>query len=233
MVNVWIVEALKHVSSKLLEFFHRKVESLHEFVILYLLDVRTDNRIVKSITNDVDAREISHRRENSVRTIEESNLTLVVWSLRLSDENVETSLVSREFLTQFLASHVFSLLDYPKVEDFSLNDEIVLVTDLVLDFHDVLAWETWYDTVNESSANVVVFLKPLRESLCLLTEVRSPELDVLADAVLEVVTIEEDELTRHDDETLSRITVECVETVPEELSELARIRSGRSVGELA
>ena len=214
MVNVRIVEALEHVSSKLLELFHREVESLHEFVVLYLLDVRSNNRIVESIAHDIDAREISHRRENSVRAIEESYLTLMVWSLRLSDENVETSLISREFLTQFFASHVFCLLDYPEVEDFSLYDEIVLITDLILDFYDILTWEARYDAVNESSAYIVVLLKPLRESLCLFAKVRSPKFDILADAVLEVMSIEEDELTRHDDKALSRITVECVETVP-------------------
>ena len=55
MVNVWVVETLQYVSSKLLELVHRQVKSLHELVILYLLDILADNLVVESIANDVDA----------------------------------------------------------------------------------------------------------------------------------------------------------------------------------
>ena len=129
---------------------------------------------MESIANDVYSREVSNWREHCVRTVQESNFTLVVRSLRLCDEHVETSLVSREFLSEFLASHVLCLLYHPEVEDLSLNNEVVLVANLVLYLYDVLTWESWYDTVNECCAYVVVFLEPLRESLSLLTEVWSP-----------------------------------------------------------
>ena len=55
MVNVWVVEALKYVGCKFLELVHREVESLHKLVILYLLDIRTDNLVMKGIANDVYA----------------------------------------------------------------------------------------------------------------------------------------------------------------------------------
>ena len=168
-----------------------------------------------------------------MRTVEQRNLTLVVWSLRLSNENVQTSLVSRELSAKLLACHVLSLLDNPEVEYLSLNDEVVLVTDLLLDLSNVLAWESWYDAVNECSTNVVVLLEPLLESFVVLTEVFLPQLDVLTDAVLKMVTVKEYKLTRHDDKTLRRITVEGLITTVEQLHELARVRRCRSVRQLA
>ena len=60
MVNVWVVEALQYVSSKLLQLVHRQVEGLHQLVILYLLDILANNLIVQCIAYDVDAREVSN-----------------------------------------------------------------------------------------------------------------------------------------------------------------------------
>ena len=101
MVNVWVVEALEHVSCKLLQFFHWEVESLHELVILYFLDIWTYYWVMESIAYDVDARKVCYRREYCVRTVKESYLSLVVWSLRFSDENMESCLLCREFCTAF------------------------------------------------------------------------------------------------------------------------------------
>ena len=96
MVIVWVVEALQYVGSKLLQLIHRQIKCLHQLIILYFLDVLAHNFVMKSIAHDVDAREVCNRRKNGVRTIEQGNLSLMVWSLGLSDKNVQTSLVSGE-----------------------------------------------------------------------------------------------------------------------------------------
>ena len=158
-----------------------------------------------------------------MRTVEQCYLTLVVWSLRLSNKYVETCLICREFLAQLLACHVLCLFDNPEVEDFSLNNEVVAIANLLLNLSNLIAWEARNDTVNESSAYIVVLLEPLRESSSLLAEVFFPKLDVLTDAILEVMAVEEDKLTRHDDESLGRIAIESVETIPEKLCELTWI----------
>ena len=167
-----------------------------------------------------------------MRTVEQGNLSLMIRCLRLSDEHVQTSLVSRELSTELFTGHVLSLLDNPKVEYLSLNNEVVLVANLLLNLSNLLAWETWNDTVNEGSANVVVLLKPLLEAFVVLAEVVLPQLDILADAVLQVVTVEEDELTRHDDKSLLWVAAKCLVTTEEELNELAWVRRCRSIGEL-
>ena len=119
------------------------------------------------------------------------------------------------------------------MENLSLYDEVVVVAHFLLDLGDVLARETRNDTVNEGGADVVVFLKPVFESLVVSAEIIFPELDVLADAVFEVVSIEEDELARHENKTLGRIAVESLVAAEEQLHEFARIGRSRSVGELA
>jgi hypothetical protein len=78
------------------------------------------------------------------------------------------------------------------VEDLSLHNEVVVVAHFLLDLSDIFAREAWYDTVNEGSADIVVFLEPLFEALIVSSEVVFPELDVLSDAVFEVVSVEED-----------------------------------------
>ena len=116
---------------ELLEFIHREVQSLHQLLELYLVDVLAQYRVLASIANDVHTAEVCNRAQYCVRAIQESNLTLVVWLLVVCDENVKTSLVSRELLLHLLYSHVLSLLDYPEVEALSLYYEVVLVANLL------------------------------------------------------------------------------------------------------
>ena len=207
MVYVWVVETLQYVGSKLLKLFHRQVQSLHKLVELYLVDVLADNLVVASIANDVDTAEECNWRQYCVRTIEQCNLALVVWFLALCDENVQTSLFCREFCAKLLACHVLSLFDNPEVEDFCLYNEVVLVRNLLLNLSNLLAWESRNDTVYQCSANIAIVCKPALESFVVSTEILFPKFDILIDALLEVVTVQEDKLARHDDKTLLRITI--------------------------
>jgi hypothetical protein len=78
MVNVWVVEAFKNIGCKLLKLVHWEVESLHKLIILHLLDIRTNDLVMKGVANNIDTREVGNRRENCVRTVEQRDLTLVV-----------------------------------------------------------------------------------------------------------------------------------------------------------
>ena len=57
MVNIRVVEAFKHIGAELLQFFHRKVECLHEFVELNFVDIFANDGMVASVTHDVHAAE--------------------------------------------------------------------------------------------------------------------------------------------------------------------------------
>ena len=179
--------------------------------------------MMAGIANNVYAAEISDRREDGVRTIEEGNLSLMIGSLALSDEYMETSLLCGELLTKGSASHVGRTLDNPEVEDLGLDHQVVGIAGTLLQLGDVLAWEAGNDAVNEGSANVAVLVEPLLESCIVLAEVILPEFDVLLDAILEVMSVEEDQLARHDDEALLWVALEGLEATEEELCEFAWI----------
>ena len=119
------------------------------------------------------------------------------------------------------------------MEDLSLHNEIVVISHFLLDLGDILAREARHDTVHEGSANVVVFLEPLLEALIVCSEIVFPELDILADAVFEVVSVQENQLARHEYKSLRRIAVEGLIAAEQQLNQLARIGRSRSVGELA
>ena len=72
----------------------------------------------------------------------------MVRSFRRHEQNVQTSLVGREFLGHFLRC-----FDNPEVEDFALYNEVVLILELVLNCSNVLAGESGYNTVNEGCIN--------------------------------------------------------------------------------
>lgn len=73
----------------------------------------------------------------------------------------------------------------------------------------------------------------LTEALVISTHIALPELDILIDALLEVVTVQEDQLTWHQDHTLGWVALEELVAVEQELNQLAWIRSCRSICKLA
>ena len=56
-----------------------------------------------------------------------------------------------------------------------------------------------------------------------------PESDILLYALLQLLSIKEDQLTRQNDQALGRITLEMFISMIQKLSQLARIRRGRLV----
>ena len=158
-----------------------------------------------------------------MRAVQQRYLALVVRFLRGHEEHVQASLVSRELLGYFLRS-----LDDPQVEVLSLYDEVVAIADLLLNLLDFVAGEAGHDAVYQRSIDAAAFLEPLLEALAEL-----PQFDVLLDAVLQYVTVQEYELAGEDNQALGGITVEGLVAAIEQLHELARIAAGRSIFELA
>ena len=135
---------------------------------------------------------------------------------------MESGLVGGEFLGYLLWS-----LDYPEVEGFSLYDEVVAIRNLLLNLSDFLAWEARNDTVYEGSVNATSLLEPFLE---VVTQV--PELDILIDAVLQYVSVQEDQLTWEDNQTLGLVALESLIAAIEQLNQLAGIRRSRRILQL-
>ena len=83
-----------------------------------------------------------------------------------------------------------------------------------------------HDAVDERAGDDAVIVHP---GLELRLEI--PELDVLVDAVLEVLAVMVDELDRQHDEALVMSTVERLESAIEELGQLGRIGFRRRIGQ--
>ena len=116
------------------------------------------------------------------------------------------------------------------VEGLGLHHHLVGIARPLLDGIDVLAREARDDAVHERRADVACLLEPLAERLAVGAKVVLPQLDVLADAVHQVMSVLEDELAGHDDETLLHVAPEGAEAVVEQLRELGGIRRGRRIG---
>ena len=233
VIYVRVVETLQHTLAVGFQFLLRQVERLQQFVEHHFVDVLTQHLMVACIANDVDAAEVGDRTEHGVRTVQQRHFALVIRFLALGDEDVQSGFVSRELGFQFFDRHVLRFLDHPEVEDLGLHHEVVVVTHFLLDSRDVFAREARYDTVHEGSAYIVVFLKPLFETGIVCTEIIFPELDILADTILEVVSVEEDQLTRHEDKTFGRVAVEGLVATEQQLHQFAGISRSRCVCEFA
>ena len=148
-----------------------------------------------------------------MRTIEQCNLSLMIWSLARNEENVQTSLVSWEFRCNRLRS-----LDHPEMEDFTLYHEIVLISDTLMNLLYGILRITRHNTVNEGTIYSAGLLEPCLEFLAEL-----PELDVLVDALLEFLAVKEDKLAWENDESLAHVAVEMLVSVIQKLCEFAWI----------
>ena len=148
-----------------------------------------------------------------MRTVEKGYLSFMIWSLAWDKEYIETGLVCRELLCDFLRS-----LDNPKMEDLTLDNEVILISDTLMNLVDRILRIARYYTVYESTVYSASLLKPVLEVLAKL-----PEFDILIYALLQFLTIEEDEFARKDDESLAHITLEMLISVVQKLCELARI----------
>ena len=168
-----------------------------------------------------------------MRAVEEGNLTLVIGGLVLCDDDVEPCTVGRELFTQGTDGKVGRFFYYPKVESLSLYHQVVHIAGTFLQLVDVLSGEAWHNAVHQRSAYIVVAREPVLEPLIVPSKVIFPKLYVLHDACLQVMSIEENQLARHDDESLFGISVEGLETPVEQLRELARIAGGWGVAQFA
>ena len=233
MIHIRVVEAFQNITGKVAQFIHGQVQCFHQFLELHLMDILAYHLVVAGISYDVYAREESDRGEHGMRTVQQGNLTLMIRLLALGDEHVQTRFLSRELLTQRLDTHVLRLLNYPEMEGLGLYHQVVFVSYFLLNISYFLTWEAWYDTVNQGGANVVILGEPLLERLIVFAQILFPQFNILVDTFLQVVSIEEDQLAGHDNQTFSRVSIEGLETTVEQLHQLTRIAAGGFVCELA
>ena len=114
------------------------------------------------------------------------------------------------------------------MEYLGLVKHVVLIADPLAKLGGGVPGISRNNPVNEGAINAAGVLEPVGEAFP-----KVPEVDVLADALLEVLAVLEYQLAREDDESLGHVSLEILVPVVQELGELAGIREGWLVVQLA
>ena len=223
MLHERVAEALHHVVAELLQLFLREVERREEFLEHDLLHERAHFGILAAFLHGIQAAQVAHRRKHGVRTVQKGHLPLMVRSLGRDEEHVEAGLVGRE-----LGGDLLRGLDDPEMEDLGLVQQMVVIAGTLAQLRGGITRITRDDAVHEGAVHTARVLEPVPETF---PEV--PQVDVLADALLQVLAVLEDQLAREDDEALVHRSIEVLVAVIEELGELARIGGSRRIVQLA
>ena len=191
MVNERIVEAFQYIMSELFQFSLRQIQGFHQFVKHHLVDELADNRMLASIADDVHSRQICNRRQYGMRTVQQRNFSFMIRSFRRNEQYIQACLVCREFFCHFLRC-----LDYPQMENFSLNDHVVVVLKFFLNGINFLARESRNDTVYQGSIYTAGFFEPILEILA-----QVPQIDVLIYCFLQLMSVQENQFARENNQT--------------------------------
>ena len=232
MVDIGIFESLQHVFGKASELVFRQFECRQQFVEHDLMDVFPDEFIVACISDDIDTGEECYRRENGMRTVEQCRLAQMIGSFVVGEHHVESCFACGPLLVKLFDGDVLVVFDDPEVEDLALHHRSVLVADTLPQLLFVVAGIAVDDAVDECGADRAAVGYPFAESLSFV-EVFVPQVDVLVDALFEVMSIAEDQLTGQDDESLLGVAVETSVAAIEQLREFGRIGGGRCVAQFA
>ena len=214
MIYEWIVETFQYVVGEFLQLILRQIQCFHQFIEHYFVDIFTNNLMFTSFTHNIHTRKISNRRKNSVRAIQQSYLTFVVRSFRRNKQHIQSCLISRELFGNFLRS-----FNHPQMEDFSLNNQVIIVLQFFFDSSNIFARESRNNTVYQCCIYATSFFKP---SLELITQV--PQFNILINSFFQLMSIQENKFARENNQTLCFITIECFETMIQQLSQFTWIR---------
>ena len=116
----------------------------------------------------------------------------------------------------------------PEVEDLALVQQMVVIAHAFAKLGGGVPRITRDDAVHKRRIHAAGRLKPVAEALS-----KVPQVDVLADALLQVLAVLEDEFARENDESLVRSTLEVLVAMVQQLRQLAGIGRGGSVVKLA
>ena len=223
MLHEGIAEAFHHIAGEFLQLVLGQVAGGKKFLEHHLVHELAHLGILAAFLDSIETAQIAHGTQYGMGAIEEGYLTLVVRSLGRHEEHVEARFVGREFGGDFLGS-----LDDPEMENLGLVQETVVVTDTLAELGGGVTRITGNDAVHEGAVHAAALLKPGAE-----VRTQVPQVDILTDAFLEVPAVFEDKLAREKDEALVPGAFEILETVIQQLRELAGIGAGGLVGKFA
>ena len=223
MLHERVAEAFHDIVAEFLQFRFRKVQRRKQFVEHHLLDEGAHDSVLTAFLYRIQAAQVANRRQHGVRAVQQGHLALMVRGLRRDEEHVQAGFVGRELGGDFLRS-----LNHPQVEDFSLVQQVVLVTHALAQLGGIVARITRDDAVHQRAIYAAGGLEPFRETFS-----QFPQVDVLADAFLQVLAVFENQLAREEDHALGRIALEELVPMVQELGQFAGIGGRGGILELA
>ena len=158
-----------------------------------------------------------------MRAVEQRDLPLVVRGLGRDEQHVQAGLVGRE-----LGGDLLRRLDHPQVEDFGLVQQMVVIAHALAKLRGGVARISRDNAVHERGIHAAGLLEPGAE-----VRTQVPQVDVLTDALLQVLAVLEDQLAREDDEALRLVALEVLPAVVQQLGEFAGIGRCGGIVQLA
>ena len=203
MIYIRIVETVYNLTCKLLQFLLRQRQGRDHFVINGLQHEVTDIVIMHGLSYDVVAAQVRSQYERGMRTVQDTNLSLLIRLLIVSEDNRKSCIGKREFLADVLSG-----FDNPQSKRLTGYHDVVFVTQLLPFFLLGSTGITGNDTVYQSRGEYTCLIYPLLELIA-----QSPQLDQLHYALLQHNTFVIDQLYGKHYQTLAHITLEGLESV--------------------
>ena len=106
MIYIRIVETVYNLTCKLLQFLLRQGQGRDYFVINGLQHEVTDIVIMHGLSYDVVAAQVRSQYERGMRTVQDTNLSLLIRLLIVSEDNRKSCIGKRNSLLMSLADSI-------------------------------------------------------------------------------------------------------------------------------
>ena len=211
MVDERVVEAVLHSGGELLAVLLIQRQDGHDLVQQHLVHVAQDGGVVHAVTDDVKTGQISAQHKAGVRAVQDADLALLVRAHvgGHKDAALKTGLAEGQHVVQLGIT-----LDDPDAKDLADVQQGVSVAVLLLKLGDLLRVTdaARNDAVNQRTAEGAVLIDVLPEAV-----VQAPLVNVLVDALEQLLAVVVDQLAgQHDDALLA-----CLVAVVQHLGQLA------------
>ena len=211
VVDEGVVEAVLNSGSKLFQILLVQRQGGDDLLVQHLVHEAADGVVVHAVTHNVEAGQICAQNEAGVCTVQDADLALLVRAHvgGHKDAALETGLAEGQHVVQLGVT-----LDDPDAKDLADVQQGVSVAVLLLKLGDLLRVTdaARNDAVNQRTAEGAVLIDVLPEAV-----VQAPLVNVLVDALEQLLAVVVDQLAgQHDDALLA-----CLVAVVQHLGQLA------------
>ena len=189
MIDKWVFETFCNSSGKIFELCFWKVQSRDDLIINSFVHKSTDYIVVHAVSYNILSCKVSTKNETCMSTVQDTNFSLLVWAHIWYYKYFifQSCFFEWKYIIQLWIS-----FDYPYTEYFSYIQQRVSITMLLfqLCYFFFITDTSWYDTVNQRSAESAFFIYVFLESIF-----QSPLINVLIYTFQQFFSVVVDQLT--------------------------------------